>query len=275
MIVCVPSGIGDVSWMYSKLMHAPPMEWEIADGWPHRTAPFLSLLPNVISARYGEFNYSDIIAMQSARPPLARWADVNGCARLMLEANQHLEMGKPLVEWLPDLPVEFHYDIGTTDRDKERAESLLEGFRRPWWGVSAASYRGSEAWKTWGLEEWSEFLGKFHAEAEGTIILLGGFWDDLTSQLSELGYPDLVGRTSIGCAVEVLRSLDGYLGFSSGLGVLRTVLRKKVFMLWPEHQQLLSTSWAPPWMVEEGSYVAKQWDDPGRILPAALKWAHE
>ena len=51
-VVGVPSGIGDVSWLYSKLKHAGPLGYKIADGWPYRTKQFLELLPNVRWAEY-------------------------------------------------------------------------------------------------------------------------------------------------------------------------------------------------------------------------------
>jgi hypothetical protein len=53
LTVGVPSGIGDVSWMYSKLKHAEPMNWEIAKGWPHRTRPYMELLDCVKDVKYG------------------------------------------------------------------------------------------------------------------------------------------------------------------------------------------------------------------------------
>ncbi len=51
MIVGVPSGIGDVSWVYSKLCNVGErLEYEVADGWPYRTTQFLELLPGVSKA---------------------------------------------------------------------------------------------------------------------------------------------------------------------------------------------------------------------------------
>lgn len=271
----VPSGIGDVSWMYSKLKHLPPMNWEIADGWPPRTKQFLDLLPQVAESSYGDFTYTDIISFTNAQGSNwpASWAAINGASRILFQANMHLEEGKRLEDWLPDLECDFHYDILTTELHKEKAEKALKDHPRPLWGISAASYRGSEAWKTWGYNEWSEFLRKFQAKCGGTILLLGGFWDDLTSSLAADGYPDLVGRTDIGTAVEILKRLDGYFGFSSGLGVLMTVLNRKTMMLWPDHQRGLRNSWAPPKMIDNGSYLALPWLAPDLILTRAKEWA--
>jgi ADP-heptose:LPS heptosyltransferase len=249
------------------------MHWRIADGWPYRARPYLELLEGVESADYGNFQYSDLATIWSIQK-CDTWKEVldKGMGEVLIECNTWLESGKRLEDWMPDLPTDFHYPIHTTDIDRDRATELLKDFERPLWAVSAASYRGSEAWKTWGSNEWSEFLRKFKQLAGGTILLMGGFWDDLTSVLSAEGYPDLVGKTSIGVAVEVLRQTAGYIGFSSGLGMIHTVLDKPTMLLWPAHQQALSTSWAPPEMLEQGTYVAMPWVSPDEVFKAAEVW---
>ena len=276
MIIGVPSGIGDVSWMYSKLKHiGEPLEIEVADGWPYRTVPYLEMLPEVKAASYGEFQYPQILAFESINEinGHAKWADLRGKHhRLLIQANRHLEAGKRLEDWLPDLPCDFHYEMRTSPADVERAEKMLAGLKRPLIGISAASYRGSEAWKTWGYREWSPFLKWLTAETGGDILLMGGFWDDLTATLAEDGYRDVVGKTPIGTAVEILRRLDGYLGFSSGLGVLMTVLDRPTFMMWPDHQVELSTSWAPPAMLDNQTYLTSLWREPELVQKRVKRW---
>lgn len=273
----VPSGIGDVSWMYSKLKHAPLANWRVADGWPARTAPYLKLLDNIAEVDYGDFTYSDLIKFEEYHNlgPSLSFNQVKSLpfTNVFLEANRHLEMGRPLETWMPDLPTDYHYKINIPDEDKRRAVALLDGLERPIWGISAASYRGSEAWKTWGYDQWKEFLTNWHALRGGTILMMGGFWDDLTHTLaSEAGYKDIVGKTSVPTMVHVLDLIDGYIGFSSGMGIIRTVLKKPVFMLWPDHQVELSTSWAPPSMLENGQYVASLWRKPSEVFERAKVW---
>lgn len=273
----VPSGIGDVSWLYSKFCNLPEkMIWEVADGWPHRTTPFLQMLPQVENSCYGEFNYSDIVEFESINKigfhPWWKTLASQEYGRMLIECNRHLEMGIPLADWCPDLPTEFHYEIPIANQDANDAVARLMSHPKPWTGISAASYRGSEAWKTWGYDEWSPFLKAWHAEIGGTIFLIGGFWDDLTDSLASDGYPSLVGRTRIGTVIGMLRLFDFYIGFSSGLGILRTVLKKNAFMLWPDHQDALSRSWAPPWMLETDMYVPHLWRDVETVTRRAKLW---
>jgi ADP-heptose:LPS heptosyltransferase len=82
-----------------------------------------------------------------------------------------------------------------------------------------------------------------------------------------------VGTTSFGGAVEVLRGLDGYIGFSSGLGhVAAHCCGTPVFMLWPDHEQPLSTSWVDPELLANGFYVPSKWLDPKAVWAKAKLW---
>lgn len=276
--VTVPSGIGDISWIYSKLCHAnKPIWFEVADGWPYRSVPYLKLLPNVAAAKYSDLQYDAIVINQRAiHGANFTWQQLvdQGVGMMYLEANQHLERGKRLEDWLPDLPTDFHYPIAEASiRDHQVVNKLLDwdNVPRPVIAVSAASYRGSEAWQTWGYDEWSPFLRRLCEMTGGSILLMGGFWDDLTHALSEDGYPTIVGKTDVAQAIEVLRRVDHYIGFSSGLGMLRTVLNKSAFMLWPAHQEKLQNSWADPVQLYNGSYMHCLWQSPDKVLPRVIE----
>lgn len=236
---------------------------EVADGWPYRTVPYVELCGP--RAAYADFTYAHLL-QAGQMYDFSTWAKIAATPtdRILLECNSHLEAGKPLADWLPDLPTEYHYPLYVTDDDRLRAGNLLAAAcptAGPVVGISAASYRGAEAWKTWGRSEWTAVLRAVLHQG-WTPILLGGFWDDLTSALAdELKIPNLVGKTSVGEMVAIQDLLDAYVGFSSGLGIIRTVLNKPALMLWPAHQLELSTAWAPPHMLESRRYVACQWDN--------------
>lgn len=278
--LCVPAGIGDISWIYSKLHCAPPeFDFEIAvsDGWPHRSVEFCRLLPRVVKASYDSVSYQDIVSFQQLNG-FRTFSEIasNGFGRTFLSCNEHLERGKRLESWLPDLATDFHYPLATNAEDHVVAEDLISPCEETVKvGVSAASYRGSEAWDTWRLPKWNRFLDLFK-EVLGvpcTFVLLGGFWDDLTFGLSKRQDTlELVGKTSVAQAYELHKLLDGYVGFSSGLGVLATLLSRPSVMLWPSHQVELSTSWAPPEMLKEGSYVACQWVEPFEVINRIGPW---
>lgn len=281
LTIAVPAGIGDISWAYSQLCTDDEVDLHllVPDGWPHRSVEYCNLLPKVVQANYEKFQYSDIIVYERANQ-FGTWKEYKECGHgiIYMEPNEHLGMGKPLKDWLPDLGVDYHYEMESTNGSRKEAKKLFKKARRarwwgnektprPWIGVSAASYRGSEAWKTWNRKKWKRFLKMVTKHTGGTVWLLGGFWDDLTFSLAE-DHKDLVGKTSASCLVEILKQLDCYVGFSSGLGVMATVLRKPTFMMWPDHQLPLSTAWADPEQVADKSYMAYRWIQPEEVFNA-------
>jgi len=280
--ICLPSGIGDISWAYSKLKHLGPCQYEIADGFPARAREYMELLPGVLRAQYGQFSFDSILAFEQThgwhnQGVTAREIFGKGFGKYYLEPNRHLEMGRLLADWLPDLATDYHYPIQIPGPFAERAHQKLAPFSRPITLVSCASYRGAEAWKTWKYPEWKTFLSliKEEMDNQGTIIMVGGFWDDLTAMFEDDGYPCLVGKTHIATMIEMLKLADFYIGFSSGLGVLRTVLNKNSFMLWPDFQVALSTSWADPKDLEEDRYVAVLWREPEEIFKRWRTWFYK
>jgi len=303
MIIGSPSGIGDFSWLWSKLygIRDQITEIEIADGAPYRTVPYveLCLTPEErkrIKVSYGDFQYNTILMNMMVyslhylrqRSPIT-WAKVLkahcpdgplSTTRILLEPNTHLEAGRRLETWLPDLDTEFHYPLYTTAADARHAKEHLDRELRatnyqgkPLLGISCASNGGQKNWRTWSREEWVEFL-------QGTIdlgwqpVVIGGHWDDLSHYVCrELNLPDLVGKTNVPEMVEILRYLPSFICFSSGLNVIRTILKKPVMCLWPQcgvtDQDLLRHSWVPPGMEDSGEYVSHLWAPVEVVWPLA------
>jgi len=288
MRVVSPSGIGDWSWLWSKLYNVRDEidAWGIVDGFPYRTREYTELCDPGKPVTYDtNISYNQIVQFEMLqeidyqRDPTWEKIASRGYANLLIEANRHLEHGRPLEEWLPDLPVEYHYPIALTEKQRTAAAMKLaravaahpmkDG---PLVGISCASYRGSEAWKTWGAEQWIEAL-KYIMDEGWRPILMGGSWDDLTYSVAcQLSLPDLVGKTSVAEMVAILDTLDSYVGFSSGMNVIRTVLDKPALALWPDHQLELSRSWAPPAMLESGRYVAHLWRPVSDMLPVVRRF---
>ena len=272
MIIGVPSGIGDISWVVSKLINSAEwkdgLEMQIADGWPFRAQEYLeSVGAKIADPPYGNFRYEDIITWEAIHP-YAKWEHIpKNVGRFLMQPNWHLEQGRPLKDWLPDLETSYHYSIKLPVLLSNVYSSVIsEG---NWVGISAASYRGHKAWKTWGMSEWKEFCSMIIAEGYG-LVLLGGAWDDLTQSL-ENEFPkgacvNLVGKTSFPEACSIQKLLKFYIGFSSGLGIIRSVMGLPTMMLWPEHQQPLSYSWADPVDVSEKRYMPSPYMEPRAIF---------
>lgn len=300
MRVIVPAGIGDWSWIWSKLygVRDEVSSIRIVDGAPRRTKEYVQAC-GVEDADYDlevtGGQYQMILRYEQARGIDWRsrptWEKIRGlqAPNVLLEANQHLENGLPLRDWLPDLETYYHYPLFVTDYDQQKAQEItlraINGDRYspphpmkegPIVGISCASYRGSEAWQTWRREKWVDFLKRVMAIG-WRPLLVGGNWDDLTYAVAcELDLPSTVGKTSVPQMIEQMRLLDAYIGFSSGMNVIRTVLDKPAFALWPCNekcdQKELSTSWAPPGMLESERYVAVTWRPVNDVWPVAKRF---
>jgi len=261
----VPAGIGDASWIVSKLINAPEwpnIEFIIAGGWPFRTKPLFDMVG--VRSTYGQFNYEEILMFEKLHPYIT-WKDIssNGFGVFYLQPNQHLERGDCLADYLPDLSTTYHYKIKTPSiKTKAYYKKLAKG---KWIGISAASYRGHQAWNTWPMNKWKQ-LCELLIKDGYKICLLGGSWDDLTRALEhEVKCLNLVGQTSFEEACSIHKLLDYYIGFASGLGVMRTVLGLPTIMLWPNHMGAHMYSWADPLDATTGNYKASFYSKPKAI----------
>jgi len=192
----------------------------------------------------------------------------------------------PLAEWLPDLQTYYHYPLLVSEEDsrlgREKTVRAILGDRYapphpmtegPVVGISCASYKGAAAWDTWGRVQWVDFLRRVMAIG-WRPLLVGGEWDDLTYTVAcELDLPSTVGKTSVPQMIEQMRVLEAYIGFSSGMNVIRTVLDRPAMALWPCNarcdQKELSRSWVPPHMLESGRYEALTWQPVDDVWPVA------
>ncbi len=326
MKLIVPAGIGDWSWIWSKLCSVKEeiSSIRVVDGAPRRTVPYIQacgfmdvdydvdikgprgeIYPAIIGRDYMRIlqiegllgiDFASKPTWEKIRKITHRSADPDipapvplSVATLPLEANKHLEEGWPLADWLPDLPTNYHYPLYVKTEEKasaiKKTNGAINGDRfsdghpmkhGPIVGISCASYQGSEAWSTWGKEEWCDFLKRV-METGWRPLLVGGGWDDLTVTVAcELDLPHTVGKTSVPEMIAQMDYLDSYIGFSSGMNVIRTVHNKPAMAFWPMNarcdQSRLMWSWAPPHMIESGRYQAFTWREVNSVWPVAKRF---
>ena len=83
----IPAGIGDASWLISKLINAP--EWPsikfmIANGWPYRTKPLFDMLE--VESDYGKFNYEWIMSFEQMHK-YKNWSDISNKVMVVSISN--------------------------------------------------------------------------------------------------------------------------------------------------------------------------------------------
>ena len=188
--------------------------------------------------------------------------------------NEYLELGKRLENYLCEIPTDFHFDITISDAAKEKADELL-GNKKDYLLLYSSSYKGAAVWKGWNSTDWANFVTLFR-ESFGDIdvVLMGADWDlDHGEAIS--GYTsnilNLVGKTELDVAIEIIKRSAYFVAFPSGLPILANVVKKPVWMFYPEHLSGLQYSWACPESIESKDYKASLWVPPQDVI----KWLDE
>lgn len=283
----VPSGIGDISWLYSKLLNIPEvskgsavLSFHIADGWPYRALPYVNMLPCTAYNDYGNHEYKDIIEVERVQKidhNKLTWQELKdrGYGAYFIQNNEFLERGTPLAKWCPDLLTTYHYPLIRDEAAEKKAQELLTPATktRPLFGVFGSSKRGVKLWKGWLAPEWLEFIKMVKRDFDPHFVLMGAQWDheimdEIVVELDKekIEYTNITGRTMLAAAVEVLKLLNYFMCFSSGLNVLSTVVGTPCCAMWPDFQHALRYAWAPPDMIQEGSYKAFVWCEPFTVF---------
>jgi hypothetical protein len=206
----VPSGIGEFQWAWTKYLNTGEDFCILGlDGSPRRLHQFCEMHLRVKAFGYTSvFDYTRIRQWQDFHK-LTTWEAVSKkfglgqpCA---LACNPHLEGGFPLSEWLPDLQTTYAYPLKPTETQLVKAGKYLQNceFTDVLIGISCASYRGADAWKTWHVAEWLEYLTLVQTEvpnarstmkirtSDGSRMLEVSLpWDELTSEQQLEFYKD-------------------------------------------------------------------------------------
>jgi hypothetical protein len=285
MRLIVHPGIGDLSWVISKLSTTGRMfDLVIAeDHKTRRSMPLVDMVPCINSAVYGGHEvYGPLSKCGNAT-----FADYLEAERagvdLYMTANNWLENGKRLEGFLPDLATDFHYTLNIPDKDRQWAVDQVSQSPRAF-GIYTSAQGGIDTWRAWSVREWAEFVYQVYCEFPDTVFyLLGARWDmdmrlPMLHALDDLrvSYVDFIGRTSLPRAVALLHCLDYFAGFASGLTILADVVNRPVCMLYPDHLTKLMHSWPDPANLANGIHQAVVWDRPllvfNKILPQLHRW---
>lgn len=273
------AGLGDVIWILMKLFSAKIREnndkgesdivdreiekfhWQLPNGEPQRGKQVFDLLPQITASctyvprlDYKKLKRGNI---QKYRP---YWRKIRD-KEFMLSANEHLEKGRRIEEFFPDLETVFTLPWVTSEDDKERARKYTADGKHI--GIYGSSYKTSQEWKFWGADKWFEFIKLIHEQdPEFSFVLIGAEWDlDLVTDLAamldetEIKYTNSVGEP-LSVVIEILKRLELFCGFPSGLSILNeTIPGKSTLMFYPEHLEPMMNAWASPERIENGQYI--------------------
>lgn len=274
-LISMPPGIGDSCWILQKLVNAnEKFIFRIPGANPQRGKALFDLLPQVSeSAYYDNFRFREVKFKNNAANEVF-WKDITG-KEIFLEANSHVEAGKRIEGFLPDLPTSFKLDFITTKKDDLSANLLLdqsiEHFPVKKIGIYCASYSGSNNWGTWLLPEWLKLIELLNAHEKTTFVIIGAPYDDLTQDLyrtlleKNISAINTVGQ-ELGTTIEILKRLDFFIGFPSGLSILNELIGKDGIMFYSKAIKLIINTWADPIRIVKGNIKECVFCDPEQIF---------
>ena len=256
LIFEVPPGIGDISWVYSKLHLLPrKIGFRILTIGTNRALPFVNLLPGIDNLGYGN-KYREN----------ENWLDPNvdlsqlpaGTYKLML--NPSLESGMKLADAFPKQETNYHYPINTTQRHKTQAKHILDSLHG--W-PKIGFYCSSHVNAVWQINEWIQFLTYLNNMfPELGLVAIGASYDDLTEEVYEMALKmgfnivSAVGDCEIGATIEILKKLDYFVAYPSGLAILADVVDTPCLMFyWKNYHDKFLDTYADPINISTGRHL--------------------
>jgi ADP-heptose:LPS heptosyltransferase len=249
----VPPGIGDFSAIYQKLccINREIIIRPSAD-CPERIAPYLEILPKI---KYGGYSgHGANTSVFQTLPPGTDLANLKDGVYI-LSINTFLEQGGKVADWIPG-PTDYHYEILKPEsamRPLGHFLGMLPG--APLVGIYCSAYGNSRHWGFWGTEEWREFLELLRADLpqDTEYIFIGAEYDVqiadyLAKWMNITGSHayDTLGCFHIAATIELIRKLDYFFVFPSGLGFLADVVRTPNLMWFPNHLSPMCGTFCDP-----------------------------
>jgi hypothetical protein len=250
----VPPGIGDFSAMYSKLCN---LNREIyirtSNDSPNRLSPFLELLPNLKDAGYA--GHDAMVAVSNTLPPGTDLSSIQD-GDYFLAINRFLEEGGRVADWVPGKTT-YHYKMNLWDYPEKADEFFLTipARRGPIVGVYCSAYGNARHWGFWTYEKWRTFLELVSSvlPEDTQYIFLGAEYDVQIAEQLQV-WMEAVGLQShltlglfhIGTTIEIIRNLDYFFVFPSGLGFLADVVDTPHMMWFPHHLSPMMGTFCDP-----------------------------
>lgn len=265
--ITVPAGIGDFIWLAMKLVNQKEkFHIKLPDGTPQRGHQILELLPQIVeSYEYTPgLNYKKIAAENIATKG-KKWSEI-GKESFTLSANTHLEQGKRIEQFLPDLQPSFRMQYATDEDDKDIARVLLPTtYKKHYIGIYGSAYSNARNWNMWGPDQWFKLAQMLYDRNHDIVfVIIGAQYDtDLADILmgklkeAKIPYVNTIGQP-LSVVVEVLKRLTYFMGFPSGLSILNETLGKDTLMFYPPHLLPMMNAWAHPDRIKNGAYKACQ-----------------
>lgn len=264
----VPPGIGDTLWCYQRvasLIGQHDISFKVCGDPPYRANDFVNMMPGITNLGYGR-SYS--ICRDLCLPydtDLSTLTDGEYCMQL----NSWLEKGGMLGDAYPKQAIDHHPKLITTSAHEDQARRVIDraSYRKYKIGFYCSSFAHRPDLGLWLPDEWVTFLGMIYEilNREVEFVALGAAYDDRTMQVVDImrakGFSvhSTVGEADIGTTIELIKRLEYFFAFPSGLGILGDVVDTPTMMWYwsnriKEHERFPGT-YANPKNTANGRHI--------------------
>ncbi len=284
--IALPPGIGDAAWVVTKLpairdlLGASGFDLELCGS--ERAVEYIQALPLCRVAGANALAIVDDPPVKESgvtgynyAPSQPGW---HGRFDLFLQANEYLECGHDLEDWLNNIPTDYRAPADIIERvddsnfadDFARRGPYVTFFAGPLDGNTVA---GHNIGGTWTPGDWASVAKQLIDEGI-RVVLLGygpgdsdynlrclypaGFYDN--------GAEDCVGIWDLPRTLAVVKRASGHVGYQSGLGVLSVYNGIPAAMFWQQQgiplsaagatfSESMATAWVPEKMISANRYM--------------------
>jgi hypothetical protein len=248
--VVMPLGIGDCHWVCTKLralsaFHGgKPIHAYINKSPDHASVGYLQLVPFIEKATQTEAALYHVHEELDEPYKSAKWSTLKGSAGwngfdYILVPNGHLESGKPLSTWMPELATEFSYDLAIPQAERDYARSLAAPGSVLLYPSGTGANLGFHR-NTWTTKHWAEVIERLNAEGIVPVLVGAKSKADLAYQrflkraCSHVEYVDTIGLTNIPQVLAMIEDAAVWCGLNSGLGIVSAMRYTPTLMLWAD-----------------------------------------
>ena len=280
--LALPAGIGDTLWALAKVpallkqCGANFADITVCSDPTRRAEHFLKAFDFVRSVDYCDLSIMEqpvvVDGLYNYTPSQPNW---HNRFDWLLQANGHLEQGRRLEDWMPDL--EIDWDIAkrfhlTADEEQvgHSVQKDLGDFCVFYLGpLGGNTIEGHNRGPIWRPEDWRR-LQQLCREAGLSVVAVGADWDrPYLERMRPLEEPflDAIGKWKIGETYAVCKHAKFVISYQSGIGIFSVFLGVKTALWWrpqgdsisPSHHlsfnEAMASAWAPPESLKWKNYL--------------------
>jgi ADP-heptose:LPS heptosyltransferase len=257
------SGLGDFCFIAQKIINQPEkFDWVFPASQPRRAFQLEEVLPQLINSVSHEekLTYRNI----ASRNHLGKWSAAKK-QKFFLSANEHLESGKRIEDFLPDLDTSFNIPF----QNIPDMELTTDG---PTIGIYTSAYSMARQWNGWGHIEWLNLINKLlEVNKDYRFVIFGASYDvGIVEKIAENLLPHqyrIMKDRPLSEVIAVMRKLEMAICFPSGIPIIHELCGgKRTIMLYPSHLKKMMNTWADPERIKDGRYKGCQFCPPEQIF---------